>query len=91
MTALEAVYADGILFPSYLIGKGATGIFDWHKHVTAGDKEARWALLQRVGQTVKLETAGLCLCQLQLPTTASRVVARNHTEGSALENAPYTM
>ena len=32
-SALEAVSADRFLFPSYLIGKGDTHIFDWYKHV----------------------------------------------------------
>ena len=44
ITALEAVSADGFLFPSYLIGKGSTHIFDWYKHVEAEDREARWAV-----------------------------------------------
>ena len=44
ITALEAVSADGFLFPSYLIGKGYMHSFDWYKHVEAEDKEARWAV-----------------------------------------------
>ena len=43
-TALEAVSADGFLFPSYLVGKGSTHIFDWYNHVEAEDREARWAV-----------------------------------------------
>ena len=43
-TALEAVSADGFVFPPYLIGKGSTHIFDWYKHVKPEDKEARWAV-----------------------------------------------
>ena len=44
ITAPEGVSADGFLFPSYLIGKGNTHIFDWYKHVEAEDKEAQWAV-----------------------------------------------
>ena len=44
ITALEAVSTDGFLFPSYLIGKGNTHIFDWYKHVEAEDKKAQWAV-----------------------------------------------
>ena len=35
--ALEAVLADGFVFPSYLIGKESTYIFDWYKHVEEED------------------------------------------------------
>ena len=44
ITALEAVSAGGFLFPTYLIGKGSTHIFDCYKHVEAEDKEACWAV-----------------------------------------------
>ena len=41
---MEAVSADGFLFPSYLIGNGSTHIFDWYKHVEAEDREVCWAV-----------------------------------------------
>ena len=41
ITALDAVSADGLLFPPYLIGKGNTHIFDWYKHVEVENREAR--------------------------------------------------
>ena len=44
ITALEAVSVDRFLFPSYLIGKGNTHIFNWYKHLEDEDKEARWAV-----------------------------------------------
>lgn len=42
-TSLETVSADGFVFPSYLIGKGCTQIFDWYKHVKPEDK-GHWAV-----------------------------------------------
>jgi len=44
ITRLEAVSADGFIFPPYLIGKGAKHIFDWYKNVKEEDKMAHWAV-----------------------------------------------
>jgi len=44
ITGLEAVSADGCIFPPYLIGKGAKHMFDWYKNVTDEDKMARWSV-----------------------------------------------
>jgi len=41
ITGLEAVSADGLIFPPYLIGKSARHICDWYKNVTDEDKMAR--------------------------------------------------
>jgi hypothetical protein len=42
--ALEAVSADGFVFPPYPIGKGSVHIFDWYKNVGEEDHNARWAV-----------------------------------------------
>jgi len=44
ITALEAVSADGFVFPPYLIGKGSVHIFDWYKNVVEEDHNSRWAV-----------------------------------------------
>ena len=43
-TALEPASADGFVFPPYLIGKGSVHVFSWYKHITAEDRDARWAV-----------------------------------------------
>jgi len=43
ITALEAVSADGFVYPRYIIGKGSVHIFDWYKNVGEEDHNARWA------------------------------------------------
>ena len=35
-TPLEAVSADGFVFPPYLIGKGSVHVFSWYKHIQQG-------------------------------------------------------
>jgi hypothetical protein len=47
ITALEAVSADGFVFPPYLIGKGNEHIFDWYKNVRKDDHNAHWAVSQK--------------------------------------------
>ena len=44
ITALEAVTADGFVFPPCLIGKGNVHAFSWYKHITAEDRDARRAV-----------------------------------------------
>ena len=44
ITALEAVSADGFVFPPYLISKGSIHVFSLYKHVTAENRDARWAV-----------------------------------------------
>jgi hypothetical protein len=52
--ALEAVSADGFVFPPYLIGKGSVHIFDWYKNVGEADHNARWAVLPKVSTDSKI-------------------------------------
>jgi hypothetical protein len=47
ITALETVSADGFVFPSFLIAKGAVQCFDWYKNVHADDGDARFAVSQK--------------------------------------------
>jgi len=47
ITALEAVSADGFVFPPHLIGKGSVHIFDWYKNVGEEDYNAPWAVSQK--------------------------------------------
>ena len=58
ITALEAVSADGFVFPPYLIGKGSVHVFSWYKHVTEEDKDAHWAVSPKDGQIPKLASTG---------------------------------
>ena len=47
ITALEAVSADGFVFPSFLIAKGTKHCFDWYKNVHEEDKDARFAVSKK--------------------------------------------
>ena len=47
ITALEAVSADGFVFPSFLIAKGSKHRFDWYKNVHEEDKDARFAVSKK--------------------------------------------
>ena len=47
ITALEAVLADGFVFPSFLIAKGVQHCFNWYKNVHEEDKDARFAVSKK--------------------------------------------
>jgi hypothetical protein len=47
ITAPEAVSADGFVFPSFLIAKGAVQCFDWYKNVHADDKDAHFEVSKK--------------------------------------------
>ena len=81
ITALEAVSADGFVFPSFLIAKGVKHCFDWYKNVHE-DKDARLQF-QRKGLNPRV-----ILSQLAKPTARSR--SQSNSTTCILERTPYT-
>ena len=47
ITALDAVLADGFVFPSFLIAKGVKHRFNWYKNVHEEDKDAQFAVSKK--------------------------------------------
>ena len=58
ITALEAVSADGFVFPPYLIGKGSVHVFRWYKHVTARIEMHVGQCHRKGGQILRLGMTG---------------------------------